>query len=418
MSDKKIKVLTLSDHPHMPSGVATQTKYVIEALLATNKFEVYSLGGAIKHNNYDINKVNENWTVEPVDGYGNQQKIRELLKTFRPDMIWFMTDPRFYEWLWDIEDEVREHVPIVYYHVWDNYPYPKFNKRFYSSTDAIATISKVTSDIVQTVSPEVMEKYAPHAVNTDLFKKVTDPKALQQIDDQKRQLNLENKFVFLWNNRNARRKQSGSLIFWFKKFLDEVGQDKASLILHTAPRDENGQPLDYIAHELGMDSGEVIFSTEKFPLDVLPVFYNTADCVVNIADAEGFGLSSLEALACEIPVINTMTGGLQEQVYDGENFFGIGLYPTSKSIIGSQQVPFIYEDRLSEEVVVEAFKKMYNMPLEERQALGKKGREHVMKNYNFENFNEFWPSFLTEVHERFGSWDTRKGYTKWEIEEL
>jgi len=61
---------------------------------------------------------------------------------------------------------------------------------------------------------------------------------------------------------------------------------------------------------------------------------------------------------------------------------------------------------------------MYNMPLEERQALGKKGREHVMKNYNFKDFNEFWPNFLTEVHERFGSWETRKGYTKWEIEEL
>ena len=408
----------MSDHPLMPSGVATQTKYVIESLLASGKFQIWSLGGAIKHNDYDIQNLGPDWTVEPVDGYGNQQKIRERLKSFRPDMIWFMTDPRFYEWLWSIEDEVREHVPIVYYHVWDNYPYPHYNKRFYSSTDAIASISKVTSDIVRTVSPEVMERYVPHAVSTDLFKKVTDPEQLKNIATQKKQLNLENKFVFLWNNRNARRKQSGSLIFWFKKFLDEVGKDKASLILHTAPRDENGQPLDYIANELGLDQGEVIFSTEKFPLNMLPVFYNVADCVVNIADAEGFGLSSLEALACEIPVINTMTGGLQEQVYDGENFFGVGLYPTSKSIIGSQQVPYIYEDRLSEEVVVDAFKTMYNMSPEERSELGKKGRAHVMKNYNFETFNEFWPNFLTEVHEKFGSWDTRKEYTRWEMEKL
>ena len=44
--------MTLSDHPLSPSGVGTQTKYVIEALLNSGKFEVLSLGGAIKHNDY------------------------------------------------------------------------------------------------------------------------------------------------------------------------------------------------------------------------------------------------------------------------------------------------------------------------------------------------------------------------------
>ena len=50
--EKKIKVLTISDHPLMPSGVATQTKYFIEGLLKSGKFTVVSLGGAIKHQNY------------------------------------------------------------------------------------------------------------------------------------------------------------------------------------------------------------------------------------------------------------------------------------------------------------------------------------------------------------------------------
>jgi len=402
----------------MPSGVATQTKYIIESLLATGNFEIYSFGGAIRHTSYETVKITDNWTVQPIDGYGDQQKLREILKTFRPDIIYFMTDPRFYEWLWDIEDEVREHVPIVYYHVWDNYPYPKFNKRFYDSTDSIISISKVTSDIVQNVSPQVHEVYQPHAVNTELFKKITNPEDLNKIRQQKITTGIDKKFVFLWNNRNARRKQSGSLLFWFSKFLDEVGRDKAALILHTHPRDENGQPLDYIADELNMNNGEVIFSVNKFPLNELPLFYNIADCVINIADAEGFGLSSLEALACEIPVINTMTGGLQEQVYDGENYFGVGLYPTSRAVIGSQQVPYIYEDRLSEESVVNALKKIYYMSPEERAEIGKKGRQHVMKNYNFKDFNSFWPRYMKDVHETFGSWGSRKNYKRWEIEQL
>lgn len=76
---KKIKVLTLSDHPLSPSGVGTQTKYVIEALLKTGKFQVMSLGGAIKHQDYTpkmVEPYGEDWKVIPVDGYGTQEMIR------------------------------------------------------------------------------------------------------------------------------------------------------------------------------------------------------------------------------------------------------------------------------------------------------------------------------------------------------
>ena len=48
----KIHVLVLSDHPLSPSGVGTQTKYMIEGLLKTGKFRFTCLGGAVKHQNY------------------------------------------------------------------------------------------------------------------------------------------------------------------------------------------------------------------------------------------------------------------------------------------------------------------------------------------------------------------------------
>lgn len=37
------------------------------------------------------------------------------------------------------------------------------------------------------------------------------------------------------------------------------------------------------------------------------MMYNMSDVTVNISDAEGFGLSCLESLACEVPVIVNMT---------------------------------------------------------------------------------------------------------------
>ena len=59
---------------------------------------------------------------------------------------------------------------MLYYHVWDNYPYPHYNKRFYESNDVIASISKVTHYIVNTVAPNIENHYVPHAVNPDFFK--------------------------------------------------------------------------------------------------------------------------------------------------------------------------------------------------------------------------------------------------------
>mgnify|MGYP003114705207 CR=1 FL=1 len=392
MSENRIKVLTISDHPLSPSGVGTQTKYVIEALLKSDKFDIVSLGGAIKHPDHKpqiTEQWGERWKIFPVDGYGTQDIVRSIVRNERPDILYFMTDPRFYGWLWEIESEIRSLVPMVYYHVWDNYPYPTYNQMFYESNDFIATISKVTSDIVQQVAPSVNEQYVPHAVDSDFFK----PLPKEEVDAFRKTFDTEHgtegKFLFFWNNRNARRKQSGSLIYWFKEFLDQVGHDKAALIMHTNPKDNYGQDLHAIIKSIGLDKQQV-------------------DCTVNISDAEGFGLATLESLSCGTPIIVNMTGGLQEQVTDGTSWFGIGLEPDSKAVIGSQQVPFIYEDRLNGKKVVSALRSMYAMPKEDLEVYGRSGREHVIKNYNFETFNKTWVDLMLKIHEEEGSWDTRK----------
>ena len=105
-----------------------------------------------------------------------------------------------------------------------------------------------------------------------------------------------------------------------------------------------------------------------------------------------------------------MTGGLQEQVTDGVEWFGVGLKPTSKAIIGSQEVPYIYEDRTNKEQFFSALNKMMALGKKGRKQMGLKGREHVLKNYNFENFNSQWVDLMVEVYESNGSWDTRKNY--------
>jgi len=415
---EKIKIFTISDMPLSPSGVGTQTRYVIEGLLKTGKYKFVSLGGAIKHQQYQPVKTEEwgdDWIIFPVDGFGNPDIIRSIIRNERPALLWFMTDPRFYDWLWAIEDEIRPLIPMVYYHVWDNYPYPVFNRKFYLSNDFIATISKVTDDFVKTVAPEVDREYVPHAVDSGVYKRLTDEEMLHY--KSKHFGPNDKKVTFFWNNRNARRKQSGSLVWWFKEFLDQVGHDKARLIMHTDPKDPNGPDLEAYVHELGLVSGEIMFSKAKVQPQDLAVMYNLADCVVNISDAEGFGLATLESLSCETPIIVCMTGGLQEQVTDGKDWFGVGIEPSSKAVIGSQQVPFIYEDRISKEDFLAAMLKIYNMTDKQRHELGKKGRAYVEKNYNFENFHKSWERIIADVIEKHGSWATRKGHKTWTLKE-
>ena len=414
---EKKKILVIADSPLVPSGVGTQTRYMIESLLRTGEFSFVCLAGALRHEDYRPQKVDpygEDWIIYPVDGYGNQNLIREFLRVHKPDVLWFMTDPRFYGWLWEIEDEVRKNVPMVYYHVWDNYPYPTFNKKYYDANDLVVAISKVTEDIVKTVSPSVPCKRITHAIDTNIFKKRPQSEWQHLVDSA----NSKEKFVFFWNNRNARRKQSGTVMWWFAEFLEKVGKDKATLIMHTEPKDPHGQDLEAIIAELGLTNGEILLSTTKMPAEDLSLMYNLADCTINIADAEGFGLGTLESLSCETPIIVTMTGGMQEQVTNGEEWFGHGIEPTSKVVIGSQEVPFIYEDRVCKEDVVNAMLDLFNKTKQEREEIGKKGREHVLKSHQLKDYAGAWYQTMNEVIETNGSWENRKNYKSWELIEI
>ena len=198
-----------------------------------------------------------------------------------------------------------------------------------------------------------------------------------------------------------------------------MGHQNAALIMHTDPKDPHGQDLYQIVEDLDLKEGQVLFSTTKLTLTQLSNMYNMVDCTINISDAEGFGLATLESLSCETPIIVNMTGGLQEQVRnDKGEWFGIGIEPTSKSIIGSQQVPWIYEDRINKQDFLDALEKMYSSSKEELEDMGKRGRKHIEENYDFKNYRETWVKELEQVHEKCGSWENRKNYKNWELFEL
>jgi hypothetical protein len=88
---EKYKILTISDHPLSHSGVALQTRYVIEHLLKTGKFKVISIAVAMRHEDMRIGKTHEfgdDFIIVPATRYDDQHLIRQILDAEKPDALW------------------------------------------------------------------------------------------------------------------------------------------------------------------------------------------------------------------------------------------------------------------------------------------------------------------------------------------
>ena len=188
------------------------------------------------------------------------------------------------------------------------------------------------------------------------------------------------------------------------RVLLAVGEERRApspmLIMHTDPYDNEGPILTEVAAQAGvLDS--IKFSKERIDFEQMNVLHNVADACINIAYAEGFGLATLEAMQVGKPIIAAKTGGLTRQVVDHrdgtEN--GIALDITLKTVVGSQSVPYIYEDYASIEDAADAIHKLYSMSDEEISALGSKARAYVQSEFSIDNTIDAWHNTLKKLVE-------------------
>lgn len=409
---EKYTIITISDHPLASSGVGIQTKYIIERLVESGKFRVISIAAAIKHEDYRPQKVKE-WgddvVILPVDGYGNPEVLRKLMYTENPDAIWIMTDPRFYQWLFQMENEVHKKMPILYNTIWDNYPPPLYNKPAYEACDFLGCINKLTYDIVCKMGFEDRAMYIPHGVKPDEYKPIYE-KTEKEIKLSYFGVDHKDSFVMFYNSRNAMRKRTGNVIMAFKEFRDglpEEDRDKVLLLMHTPPKDKEGQDLHVILRDFGL-VGSVKFSDKRVNPTVMNEFYNMSHVTISMSSEEGFGLSILESLMAGTPVICTKTGGMQDQVLDPEtgDEFGFCLEPQASSLIGSQITPYIWQDHLDPSFTAGKIREMYydwkSDPdgYKERWA-GEKARASMLKRFNLNKIQDIWLNKTIEVIESF-----------------
>jgi len=418
----KPRILLLSDDLRMTSGISTMSREFVMGTL--DRFNWVQLGAGINHHEagkfVDVNEDARQKTgikdaelkIIPYNSYGDIVMLRKILSEMKIDAILHFTDPHYWQWLYDSEHEIRQQVPILYYHIWDNLPDPMYNKDYYESCDWLGCISKLTYGIVNRVGKMEDEfrkplqdwqiSYVPHGINQDTFKPLED----KELIDVKKGLfgDKEYDFVLFFNSRNIRRKQPSDVIESFKLFCDKLTKeqsDKCVLVMHTTPIDNNGTDL-YAVRDKICPNYDVVFSTNKIESDVLNKLYNIADCTINIANNEGFGLGTAESIMAGTPIIVSVTGGLQDQCgfnYTADDYVNIKtlhnkqihkdtphgvwvkpIWPSAININGSPLTPYIYDDRVNDEEVADAINEMYLLGKEKRKENGQVGREWAINN--------------------------------------
>ena len=400
----KLKVLVLSDHALSTSGVGTQTRHLITGLLEKESWTFRQFGAALKHADYRTVVVNDDFIIKPIDGFGNPEMLRVALATEKPDILFIFTDPRFFIWLFEMEDEVHQVCPIVWWHVWDNYPYPQFNDVLYQATDKINCHSHMTYTMIKEHHPE-KTSFIPHTLPPEMFNRMNsetkkDFKIKLLGEDRKDHL------VGIWVNRNAKRKRPNDVLESWKLFLDrlekEEGHRKATLIMHTEPTDNEGPNLFRVSEMFGVENN-VFFSRDRLEFEKMNVLYNISDFCLNISYAEGFGLSTLESMMTGTPIIAAKTGGLTRQVVDhrdgSEN--GVALDIDIRTMVGSQTVPYIYEDYVKSENVAEAIYKLYKLSEEEKIALSDKVYKYATEEFSYQKMIDSWHESLIDVYENW-----------------
>ena len=449
--DRK-KILLICDDIRVHSGVATVAREIV--MHTCHHFNWVNIAGAIKHPEkgkaLDISKsTGDQVDVEdpyvmmyPTDGYGNIEFLRQIIARENPDAIMLITDPRYFTWLFNAEQEIRKNIPITYLNIWDDYPAPMYNSAYYEACDLLMGISKQTVNINKIVlrdkSKNKIFKYIPHGLDLKNYHPVpdTDEGLVKFKNDF---LNKEKpEFVLFFNSRNIRRKQIPDAMLAFRAFLDTLPKEKANkckFILHTEVRSDHGTDLRKVKEYFFDESypNVIKFSTNKLDKKQLNYLYNIADAQILLTSNEGWGLTITEAMLAGTPFIANVTGGMQDQMrFEDENgeWFTPSIeipsnhrktfpkhgewvfpcFPTSRSIQGSPQTPYIFDDRCRWEDATEHLITLYNMTREERKALGKKGREWAISDEAGFTSKHQANRVMEAFTELFNTWKPREKY--------
>lgn len=149
---------------------------------------------------------------------------------------------------------------------------------------------------------------------------------------------------------------------------------RQAVILNIVGKGREEAELKKLCTELGIES-QVNFLGVK---EDIPTILSQVDAFVLSSAWEGYGLVVAEAMACELPVVVTDSGGPAEIV--GRN----------------EQAGYIVPPG-AVEALCAAMERLMQLPVEQRLAMGKMGRERIEKQYALAQIVDRWEALYEEM---------------------
>jgi len=447
--DQRKTILLLSDDIRLTSGVGCQSKNIV--LNTAHHFNWVNVGGAVKHPeagkafdlsgeiNTMMGLTDSNVKVIPSDGYGNATLIRSILSREKIDAIVHFTDPRYWIWLYRMENELRQKMPMIFYTIWDDLPYPMYNRSYYESDDMLLCISKQTKNLVKNVLKDKPKEdwaiqYLPHGIDPSQFYPIVNGDEKFELESFKEKMFEGEKFdfVMLWNSRNIRRKNMSDIVLAWRTFLDQLPVEQAKkccLLMHTEKVSEHGTDLPAVVATLcDPEIHKVKFSDKKLNDKEMNYLFNCSDAHIFMTDNEGWGLGLTESLTAGRMIIAPVQGGMQDQMrFEDENGdwidfstehpsnadgkykkcgeWAMPIFPKTRSVKGSPLTPYIYSSQCSIEDGAIALMKVYKMGPEERIRRGLEGRKWAMSDEAGFTAERMGERFIENIDKLLEKWE-------------
>jgi glycosyltransferase involved in cell wall biosynthesis len=448
--DQRKKILMLSDDIRTQSGVGNMAKEIV--LNSAHHFNWVNLGGAIQHPeagkafdiSIDVNNIkglsDSNVKVIAANGYGDPSMLRAIIAQEKPDAIVHFTDPRYWVWMYHMENEIRQQCPLIFYTIWDDLPYPMWNREFYRSDDMLLCISKQTKNLVENVLRDHPKpgriQYVPHGIDEKKYFPIINDFEFEAFKE--RILEEDRDFVVLHLSRNIRRKNQSDIILAWRTFLDQLPVEKAKkclLLMKTEAIFEHGTNLNDVIDSLcDPKIHKVKIIDERFDDKGLNYLYNCSDAHMFMTDNEGWGLGLTESLTAGRMIIAPVQGGMQDQMRfedekgnwidfttehpsnaDGKykkcGKWAMPIFPKTRSVKGSPMTPYIFATQCSIEDAAIALMKVYKLGPEERQKRGLAGREWILSDESGFTATKMGQGFINNINTLLEEWKPQPRFT-------
>lgn len=386
-----IKLLHLSDSPFTNTGYSSQSLFLMNGL-ADKGYDIHYMA-----HNY-VGQELPQGHVKLADGTPfkfhmsgayKEQYCADLWKTrlmqHRPDYFMILLDT------------------FMLFPKYLNFDFAPAKTVFWFPTDGGGTLPLNCDAILRKCAlPVAMSKFGQqqakekHGVDTHYIPHGVDHKNFYPLKGDKRELKAKwgvaDKFVVGVVGRNQGRKMMDRIFKSFAIFAKDAPD--AILLMHCDPNDAaSAFNMQNIIDRYQLQN-RVLFTgvtyTNGFTYEKMNELYNVADIHFSSTSGEGFGVCTIESMACGVPVVITDYTTSRELVIDdiqcGE------VVDLSAEITGSWNVERAVMDI---EDGASKLKKLYDDP-KLRVKYGKAGRKKVMKYYTWDVVRKAWDKLLRQ----------------------